>query len=58
MEFNILAKSGRVAQLKLKIGKWRFTLCYKLQLSVYEHNPLNMENLYDDTADHRFKKVS
>jgi hypothetical protein len=56
MEFNILAKSGRVAQLKLKIGKWRFVLCYKLSLSVYEHNPLGMENLYDDMANRRFIK--
>ena len=55
IDWNILGDKGRVTQLHLKIGKWRFCLSYKLNFSAHIHNPRNEANVYDTMANHRFR---
>ena len=57
IDWNILGDKGRVTQLHLKIGKWRFCLSYKLNFSAHIHNPRNEANVYDTMANHRFRRI-
>ena len=46
MDIQILGDKGRVTQLLLRIGKWRFVLAYTMSFSAYKKR--EGKYVYDD----------